>query len=486
MSHPNIRLRSGTVLPRTVADYDRDRKMLGDRTLRSVCYAPFLSMDFDATGAIRLCNHSHREVGNVGSGSSVLETWRGASYERYRQEFSEYVLDEQNCPHCVRQCSAGSGHHVFATEQFDRWANDERHPKYPKRLIFRLNSTCNLACVMCDGMTSSRIRKERDGLPPTPSAYGESFFREMEEILPHVDHIEFYGGEPFLVQEHQRIFEILQKVGAKATIYVNTNTTAINPKARAALENLNFVEIAVSMDAVSQIVHGEVRRGMNNDIFFRNFDYFLDLRKRKGLNVMLNVTEHRKNWFELPEVFRFAERHGVYLHINTCIHPHNVTLYTLPDDQLRYVYTYFVEERERILAEHPQLSNLANFDFLMSLIRSELEGRGVDWKPQLENINKQCDGLLAAPIPGVAPFDDPTRVLHEAERMVAYLAPESAARMLGDLLAGIEANCSGPGWSVAGDSLRQLLAANALVSRQTASATPVELMSPAPTASRAV
>src|SRR5690606_35527214 len=133
----------------------------------SVCYAPILSMDFDATGAMRLCNHSHRAVANMRDGVSVINAWRGAAYEYYRKDFSNYVLDEKNCPHCVRQCEAGSGGHVFATEQFDRWANDDRHPKYPKRLIFRLNSTCNLACVMCDGQTSSRIRKERDGLPPT-------------------------------------------------------------------------------------------------------------------------------------------------------------------------------------------------------------------------------------------------------------------------------------------------------------------------------
>ena len=235
MTDGNIRLRSGEILLRTIADYDAGRGMSGNRTLRSVCYAPFLSMDFDAAGGIRLCNHSHTAIGNVRDGASVLEVWRGAIYEQYRRDFADYVLDEKNCPHCIRQCQAGSGQHVFAVEQFDRWANDERSPRHPKRLIFRLNSTCNLACVMCDGETSSRIRKERDSLPPTPSAYGEAFFAEMEQILPHVEHIEFYGGEPFLVQEHQRIFDILQKVSAKCSIYVNTNTTAIHPKARAAL-----------------------------------------------------------------------------------------------------------------------------------------------------------------------------------------------------------------------------------------------------------
>lgn len=452
MKNQPIRLRSGENLERTIADYDKDRKMLGDRKLRAVCYAPFLSMDFDATGAVRLCNHSHVEVARFTEDSSVLDIWRGAVYEAYRKDFADYVLDEKNCPHCVRQCQAGSGHHVFATEQFDKWANDDRNPKYPKRLIFRLNSTCNLACVMCDGLTSSRIRKERDQLPPTPSAYGERFFQDMEEILPHVDHVEFYGGEPFLVKEHQRIFEILQKVGAKTSIYVNTNTTAINPKAKEALENLNFTEIAVSMDAVSQEVHGAVRTGMNNETFFRNFDYFLELRERKGLNVMLNVTEHRKNWFELPEVFRFAEKHKVYLHINTCIHPHNVTLYTLPDSELRYVYGFFKEEREALLKEYPEFSNLANYDFLISLVKDELERRTPDWKPFFGNMNHQCDGLLAAPLPGIAPFDRPERVEREATRIVDCLGMESAARMIRDMMT-TASSLSGPQWEAAARSL---------------------------------
>ena len=478
MFKKHLRLRSGEQLDRTIAEYDRARTSLGKRRLRAVCYAPYLSMDFDATGAIRLCNHSHSEIGNVGRGDSVLEVWRGAVYQRYREDFSKYILDERNCPHCVRQCQAGSGHHVFATEQFDRWANDDKRPAFPTRLIFRLNNTCNLACVMCDGTTSSRIRKERDGLPTARSAYDDQFFREMEEILPHVEHIEFYGGEPFLVREHQRIFEILQRIGATCSIYVNTNATAINARARDALERLNFVEVAVSMDAVSQVVHGDVRRGIENDLFFRNFEYFLELRARKGLKVMLNVTEHRKNWFELPGIFRFAEQHGVFLHINTCIHPHNVTLYTLPDDQLRYVYTFLAEARANLLLEHPQLANLPSYDFLLSLIRSELERRGPDWAPVLENLNHQSDGLLATPIAGVPPFDDPQRLLLEIRRMVRYLSNESAARMLLELRAGVRADPPGPGWSTVLAELDDRLATNPVAALRASSAT-TDVPSPA-------
>jgi organic radical activating enzyme len=372
--------------------------------------------------------------------TSVLEIWRGENYKRYRAEFSDYILDENNCQPCVRQCSAAASPHVFAVEQFDSGANDDANPPYPKRLIFRLNSTCNLACIMCDGMTSSRIRKERDKQPPMPSMYGERFFQDMEEILPHAEHIEFYGGEPFLVKEHVRIFEILTKVKAQCTIYVNTNGVALHAKAKQFLETLNFKTIAVSMDAVSAEVHREVRVGMQSDLFYKNMDYFLALRERKpGLFVMLNVTEHRKNWFELPELFRYAEKNRMHLHVNTCIHPHNITLYTLPSDQLRYVLGFLEAQRAELLADFPALSNLANYDFLLSLIRGELESRKPDWKPVMTLVNLASDGLLAAPRPGLAPFDVPDMVTNEAERIVTMVDKRTAARMLKEMVTRVQA-----------------------------------------------
>jgi MoaA/NifB/PqqE/SkfB family radical SAM enzyme len=429
-----ITLRSGCDLPRTIADYDNSRPDISKRTLRAVCYAPFLSMDFDATGAVRICNHSHTVIANLSEDTSIIEIWRGETYRRYRAEMQDYVLDENNCRHCVRQCTAGSGSHVFAVEQFDAWAYDDFAPSYPKRLIFRLNSTCNLACVMCDGLTSSRIRKERDKLPATQSMYGERFFKEMEDILPHVDHVEFYGGEPFLVKEHLRIFDILRKVEAKCTIYVNTNAMSLHPKAKQFLEELNFKTIAISMDAVHEELHREIRHGLRSELFYKNIDYFLDLRKRRGIEVMLNVTEHRKNWFELPEVFRFAENKRLYLHINTCIHPHNVTLYTLPSEQLKYVLTFLEKERGEILRDYPRFSNLVSYNFLLSLIRGEVDSRQSDWQPVISNRNEFCDGFLAAPIPGLKPFETPDKVSREVERIVKMIGGKTAAIMLDQML----------------------------------------------------
>jgi wyosine [tRNA(Phe)-imidazoG37] synthetase (radical SAM superfamily) len=415
-------------------------------------------MDFDATGAIRLCNHSHSAVAKIAEDTSVIDVWRGEIYRRYRAEMKDYILDEDNCRHCVRQCETRSSKNVFAVAQFDRWAHNDATRLYPKVLIFRLNNTCNLACVMCDGLTSSRIRKERDKLPRTSSMYGEHFFKEMEEILPHVDHVEFYGGEPFLVKEHLRLFEILTKIKAKCSIYVNTNGVSLHARAKKFLEELNFKTIAISMDAISDELHREIRYGLRSDLFYKNMDYLLDLRARRGVYIMLNVTEHRKNWFELPEIFRFAEKKQLCLHINTCIHPHNITLYTLPCEQLHYVLTFLEEKRRELLADHPKFSNLASYDFLLSLIRSELHSRKPGWQTVISSRNQDSDGFLAAPLVGLIPFETPDKVSHEADRIANMIGGMAAARMLDQMLTRVRTISQLGGWLSVAQKLEDLIA----------------------------
>jgi MoaA/NifB/PqqE/SkfB family radical SAM enzyme len=221
---------------------------------------------------------------------------------------------------------------------------------------------------------------------------------------------------------------------------------SFHPRARRALEELNFVEVAVSMDAVHADLHREIRGGLQSAKYIENFSYLLDLRRRKGVRVMLNVTEHRLNWFELPEIFRFAERHQVALHINTCIHPHNVTLYTLPTGQLRYVLDFLEEEWQRLEADHFGVSNRQAYEHLLALVRGELRQRGPLWLPMIAVRNTQCSGFLAAPRPGQGAFRDPGRVEREAERLVRYVEGDVAARMIDEMITRIKKHCEPALW----------------------------------------
>jgi len=327
------------------------------------------------------------------------------------------------CDHCIHQVETLNIGNAFSVSHFDRTIPDSESPKYPKRLIFRLANTCNLACVMCDGETSSRIRRDRDKEAPFPAFYDDEFYEDLEEVLANVEHLEFYGGEPFLVREHRRIFELLMKLKAKCTIFINTNCMALNAFAKKSLRNLNVSAIVISMDAYHAEVHENVRYGLRSDLFFKNAEYLLALRQRKNFTLAINTTEHRKNWFDLPNVFRWAEANDMNVHVNHCVHPVNVTLYTLPSDELTYVCEYWEAEKKSIKADFPKFRNEHNYEYMISLVKGELaKPKRVGAAPD-GPINPQSDGFLEAPIPSLAPFDSPDRMLKEIERICSLNLP---------------------------------------------------------------
>lgn len=318
-------------------------------------------MDFRPFGQVSVCNHCIISHGQVGE-QSLLEIWNGGRFEQLRSEFSSFQLRESCCSHCLKRFEARDLESVFPLTHFDSYEMPAERPFFPKVLIFRLSNICNLACVMCSAEFSSRIQIERDGRKLTRFTYPESFFEEIGVLLGHAEHTEFYGGEPFLIREQFRIFESILglPVEARPTVYVNTNATYLPQRVRRLVEELPLSCIAVSMDGISAEVHEEIRVGIDHDEFMANLDYLIDVSRARGFDLILNVTEMRRNWRELPEIFQFAESKEIGVHINQCHYPPEVSLYELPEAELLEVAGFLEKQEhaldsERLRSEYSQL-----------------------------------------------------------------------------------------------------------------------------------
>jgi wyosine [tRNA(Phe)-imidazoG37] synthetase (radical SAM superfamily) len=375
-------------------------------------------MDLGPCGQVTVCNHFHRELGNI-SDNSWMEIFRGSEFSQLRAGMLDYRINEFDCRHCARQIRTGIPENSFAREQYDHHPGLRTDPSFPALLTFRLSNFCNLACIMCSGDQSSRIRREREKLPPIESPYGDAFFEEMAQVLPKIEHVEFFGGEPFLVKEHLRILELIKQTGSACTIYVNTNCTVLTDEVKTYLELLNFTCIAVSMDAVSPEVHARVRCGIPHSRFLENLDYLFDLRRRRPLRVMLNVTETRFNWFEIPSIYEFAAENQCYIHINTCLHPADCTLYDLPMDELTYVADY-LECSAGLLGEKLDvMGNRRSYGHLLAMIREEMAARLEGRTRHTQPLSRWpiYEGLLAVPDWFETPFSSPECVMRELDRL---------------------------------------------------------------------
>ncbi|MBL8776671.1 MAG: SPASM domain-containing protein, partial [Acidimicrobiales bacterium] len=165
------------------------------------CHAPFGNLFLDPLGEARACCvAAGYPLGDL-SEQRLPEIWSAPRTVALRQAMVDRDFS-MGCGHCDWRLGAGlpSVHHAY-----DALPADSLTPPSPRRLEINISNSCNLQCVMCNGDYSSAIRLHREGRPALPKVYGESFFSDLEAIIPNLQEVSFTGGEPFLVPEYYRI-----------------------------------------------------------------------------------------------------------------------------------------------------------------------------------------------------------------------------------------------------------------------------------------
>lgn len=312
----------------------------GPNAFHTACNAPFVSMFFDQHGDVRACCQNYEvPLGNI-TRSSIREIWDGPAATGLRDALRNDDLS-LGCQFCQWQADEGNSDTVFA-RTFDRIPVTTTQPEWPVQMEFSLSNACNLQCTMCDGEFSSAIRAHRELLPPLPAVYGDAFFEELAEFLPHLKTVNVLGGEPFFGREPLRVLEMLAEQGSDAFIAVTTNGTQWSPRIERILDRLPIV-LVVSLDGHVPEVYEAIRVGARLDRVLENLDRFQAYAAERETNVALAHCLMRQNWRHFAGYLRFAEERGLEVYVNTVVRPEDHSLYRLPIDELAEV----VAEMER-------------------------------------------------------------------------------------------------------------------------------------------
>lgn len=323
-----------SVSQETLAAYDATRDF-SDKRVRSVCYAPFISLYFDQLGFVRVCcQNTMHTVGNIAE-QSLDEIWHGEKIKSLRRALMDYDF-KLGCRFCEWQLKDGD----FATSfmrTFDEFPVNEVDPDWPVRMEFSVSNTCNLECIMCNGEWSSSIRSRREQLAPLPKPYGDRFFDQLRKYLPHLKAAKFLGGEPFLAQESLRIWNMMVEDNlGHIQCHVTTNGTQYNAKVQRILDVLP-VSFSISMDGVTKETVESVRVNARHEALLDNFQRFHAYARARGTYIGLTFCLMQKNWHEFGEYLLFADRWGCPVAINTVIQPLSLSLHVLPKEELAEV-----------------------------------------------------------------------------------------------------------------------------------------------------
>lgn len=236
---------------------------------RSFCMLPWTHLHAWPDGRAYPCclGKAAHPVGNFKE-KTMREIWNDEPMRRMRRN----MLEDRPCAECgdcYEQEAAGFssmrnnsnksfGHHIA---EIAETLPDGSLPNM--RLHYwdvRFSNICNLKCRSCGSIFSSRwydddVRIWGKELRPRVQFAGrheEDVWEQMQEHIPHLDQIYFAGGEPLIMEEHNRILKLLiEKGNTNVRLIYNTNLTELKFKRESVLDlwrHFPQVCVAASLD----------------------------------------------------------------------------------------------------------------------------------------------------------------------------------------------------------------------------------------------
>jgi radical SAM protein with 4Fe4S-binding SPASM domain len=245
---------------------DQKHKLITSETF---CMIPWIHLHAWPDGRAYPCCLAKAEhpVGNLKE-QTMKEVWNAEPMRKMRTN----MLNDRPCKECgdcYEQESHGFasmrnnsnknfGQHI---DEVDHTLPDGSLPDFKLHYWdVRFSNICNLKCRSCGSIFSSRwydddVKLWGKALRPRVQFAGrhdDDIWEQMQEHIPHLDQIYFAGGEPLIMEEHNRILKLLiEKGNTKVRLIYNTNLTELKYKRESVLElwkHFPSVCVAASLD----------------------------------------------------------------------------------------------------------------------------------------------------------------------------------------------------------------------------------------------
>lgn len=278
-----------------------------------VCAAPYTSLRFDVGGKMTVCcNNTDYPIGMYPE-QTPLQAWTGTTMQELRQALDNYDFSK-GCQQCAKFILAGNAYNTVLVSH-DKIIPDVKKSmlkEWPSHIVFQHNNTCNYECIMCGGNYSSLIARNRDRIPQVNPYNTDQFLKDIEPFVANATVFEFLGGEPFLITQHYKIWEVIKEKNPTATVNIISNGSVLNSKVEQLLSELPHSCVHVSLDAVTPEIYAYIRRNGNIESVKNNIRRFKQLNKLGSVSVCPMIQNIR----DIPNVIKFCEEVGADLWFN--------------------------------------------------------------------------------------------------------------------------------------------------------------------------
>jgi len=297
----------------------------------TLCQAPYTTLNFSQQGVINVCC-ANRDY-HIGSfpENKLDEIWNGEKITKLRKEMDLFSFNS-GCAQCELLLNSGN-FKSLKINHYDTFESNQkgseqsfRNLKYPYRLDFELDNNCNLECIMCNGIYSSSIRKNREKGELYKSPYdSDDFFEQLKPYLYNARKIGFFGGEPFLINVYYKIFDYLIEHNLNPICYVQTNGTIYTERIKNYLEKLD-IHLSVSLDAATKSIYEKIRKNANFEKTISNIEKYKEILDRKKNVFYMSPVIFTENLFDIKNILDIANKFNAKLYFHHLEFPHILNL----------------------------------------------------------------------------------------------------------------------------------------------------------------
>lgn len=285
-------------------------------------------------GSALLCCISGAEQNLNYNKMSLNEVWNSDHFKSARQAMLE-GRQFKNCITCYKEEEVGIHSHrqienyIWKNKLGEEYINELISNTNPDgsvnnkwiTLDLRLGNTCNLQCVMCRPIDSSKwvkhaiILKEElktdvkwdwkhkvDSYSTNNFEWYKDpeFLKDFYESAPDLRHIIFGGGEPLYIKEHKEILKKLVDIGCSKNIELryHTNGTIYDKEVIELWTKFKYVDVMISLDGGKDI-NDYIRYPADWDTIERNLHLYDNT--PDNIDIKILCTVQALNIYYLPE-----------------------------------------------------------------------------------------------------------------------------------------------------------------------------------------
>lgn len=356
----------------------------------TVCHAPERSIYFGFGGKVVPCCFNREYIYGIYPEQSVTQIIHGE-----KRKALQKALENQDfslgCKHCLELINAGNYEGVEA-RLYDGLKSNKNW--YPSEMIFELDNTCNLECIMCEGQFSSAILKNREHKLYKPGPYDDAFVEQIKPYLSKLEVAKFMGGEPFLIKIHYKIWDAILDINPHCIINLQTNGTVFNEKIESLLKRGRF-QIGVSIDSLQKEKFETIRKNAVFENVMDNLDKYIAAGRKSGHYIHISVCPMQQNRYEIPDIVRFCNNKNVFIYFNT-VYTEGFDLRELDHNKLKNLVQHYQKAMESLpTGTYIQQRNLKFFKSLTSQIHAWWQEKKAEYDRYLKTKTTSRDDLHA-------------------------------------------------------------------------------------------